>query len=92
MVKSLQHKLDEAVSKISELTDVLSHLNPEYTTEAYWEKSAQQAMEPMLAKAGQHQQSSVSAAAIKPADGNQSRISVGKSDYLTSSHVTVRRN
>ena len=29
MVKNLQAKLDDAVSKISELTDVLTHLNPE---------------------------------------------------------------
>ena len=36
----LQQKLDEAVSRISELTDVLVHLNKDYNTERYYEESA----------------------------------------------------
>ena len=49
MVKSLQAKLDDAVNKISELTDVLTHLNPEYDADRYYEDSAKQAMQPVLA-------------------------------------------
>lgn len=51
MVVSLQSKLNEAVSKIVELTKVLTHLNTEYTAEAYYEESAKRAMEPVLAAA-----------------------------------------
>ena len=36
-VKNLQEKLDQAVTKISELTDVLKHLDKEYTPERYYE-------------------------------------------------------
>ena len=44
MVKVLQNKLDEAVSKISELTDVLQHLNQaEFYPERYYDESAQRA-------------------------------------------------
>ena len=44
MVKMLQSKLDIAVSKISELTDVLKHLNTEeFTADRYYEESAQMA-------------------------------------------------
>ena len=42
----LQDKLDDAVTKISELTDVLTHLNQaEYNPERYYEESAQRAAE-----------------------------------------------
>jgi hypothetical protein len=50
-VKSLQAKLDDAVSRVSELTEVLGYLGPEYTTEYYYEESAKRAMEPLLAAA-----------------------------------------
>ena len=39
------------MSKVSELTDVLTHLGAEYTTEVYYEESAKRAMEPVLAAA-----------------------------------------
>ena len=39
-VRNLQTKLDDAVSKISELTSVLDHLNKDYNTERYYEESA----------------------------------------------------
>ena len=51
MIGSLQKKLEESVSKVSELTDVLTHLGQEYTTEVYYEESAKRAMEPVLAAA-----------------------------------------
>ncbi len=44
LVKFLQNKLDDAVSKVVELTDVLEHLGQEYTTEFYYEESAKRAM------------------------------------------------
>lgn len=40
MVKNLQAKLDDAKNRISELTDVLTHLNSEKTIELYYEESA----------------------------------------------------
>ena len=36
-VHILQQKLDDAVTKISELTDVLGYMGKEYDTEAYYE-------------------------------------------------------
>lgn len=39
-VKNLQEKLDQAVTKISELTDVLKHLDKDFTTEKYYDESA----------------------------------------------------
>ena len=45
MVKNLQGMLDEAVSKISELTEVLKNLNPDYDPELYYEEAAKRAME-----------------------------------------------
>lgn len=42
-VRVLQLKLDEAVSKIYELTDVLGHLNKEFDTERYYEETAKEA-------------------------------------------------
>mmetsp|Transcript_2134 Transcript_2134/g.2986 ORF Transcript_2134/g.2986 Transcript_2134/m.2986 type:complete len:95 (+) Transcript_2134:979-1263(+) len=94
MVKSLQAKLDDAVSKISELTDVLAYLSPEYTTEAYYEESAAQAMAPLLS-AGNNQYtggSTVGGAAGKNADLGYQKTAMGKSDFLTNSQVTQRRN
>lgn len=41
-VKNLQEKLDQAVTKISELTDVLKHLDKDYTVEKYYEDLALQ--------------------------------------------------
>ena len=40
MVKNLQLKLDDAKNKISELTDVLTHLHSDKTIELYYEESA----------------------------------------------------
>ena len=48
MVKNLQSMLDEAKSRMVELTQVLTHLKDEYDPEAYYEKAAEKAMEPML--------------------------------------------
>ena len=42
-VRNLQSKLDEAVSRISELTDVLNHLGKDYNAERYYEESAKEA-------------------------------------------------
>ncbi len=49
LVKFLQNKLDDSVSKVVELTDVLDHLSPEYTTELYYEESAKRVKDPNLA-------------------------------------------
>lgn len=72
---------------------MLSHLSPEHTSEAYYEAAAKKAMEPILASANpQYHGSTSAAAASRDAGIGQSRIAAGKSDYLTNSQVTQRRN
>lgn len=87
-VNSLQRKLQEAVSKISELTDVLDHLkaesvknNNEFTTERYYEESAKLSMMP-ASSAGAGQSSSYAAT-------NPGKSTIAKSDMPTNSQITV---
>ena len=87
MVKSLQHKLEQAVTRISELTDVLAHLDPQYTTEAYYEASAKQAMAPVLAAAA-------NASSYGGGGGGaatSTKTGAGKSDNLKNSQATESR-
>lgn len=81
MVKNLQAKLDDAKNRISELTDVLTHLNSEKTIELYYEESAQAAMNAVLAKQNAN---NATAAAGSVAGYSQK----GKSDMPTGSQIT----
>ena len=85
LVKALQSKLEEAVSKIGELSAVLGNLAGEYTVERYYEEFAVKAMAPVLA-------ASNNAYGGGSLSMGQSKAGVAKSDYnLTSSHMTNTR-
>ena len=90
MGKSLQTKLDDAVSKISELTDVLESLKPELTTEYAYEQYAVQTMAPEQA-AMQKNQFAGGNQETRNADLAFQKTGAAKSDYLTSSQVTHSR-
>ena len=85
MVKVLQSKLDEAVSKISELTDVLSNLNQaEFYPERYYDESAQRATDEINRRTAQ-----ANAAQSSYGGGGASTYKgAGRSDNVTQSQIT----
>ena len=85
MVKNLQSMLDEAKSRMVELTQVLTHLKDEYDPEAYYEKAAEKAMEPMLG----HSSAAAAASNYGGAGGNFRGSAAHKgSDIPSNSQLT----